>query len=161
MLDNVAALYAKLGVRMSSNSSAGMPSSLLFDDGCVDATTGSSFDGYLIFSYWEFRRMLRIMNDYLATDNASLAGNVSAPDVQPRWAEFRRRLYKISGCFSDYERTLDDFDVWSSSTSGLLSTAAGADLDVSPSVALMNAFVRSGSVLATNVTRYLTGTMST
>jgi hypothetical protein len=127
----------KLKNALAKSATNGIPASMLSDTLCQDRVLECRVED---------------TSDSILSDNfvnssfAALAEGRVNGDLLPTLADARHRLSNAFLCIGPYKQVLGSLMTWLNSTAQLLSTVAAANSDFTPSIVLMNAFVRSGNV---------------
>jgi hypothetical protein len=133
-----------------------MPLNLLEDSGCGLQIATTSFSTNTPFA--TLSSLLSQWSSDLTAANISFLSYIPNADLVTNWTYALNVTSSVSSCVVSYKHMLDDLSGWLTQRS--LSLASEDKFDITPSIDLVNAFVKSGSVLKANVTRYLRGTMS-
>lgn len=139
----------KLKNALAKSATNGIPASMLSGTLCQDRV--------LEYSGIEDSCDSILSHNFVNSSFAALAEGRINGDMLPTLADARHRLSNAFLCIGPYKQVLGSLMTWLNSTAQLLSTVAAANSDFTPSIVLMNAFVRSGNVLQVNLTRFLTG----
>lgn len=140
------------------SSMQGIPAGMLTTTDCKTKVAYYSDDNTAY--YGTFTYLLADWSSSLNSSIDSLKNYSASPRLLSTWTGARNRLSDVSVCIEVYKQLLDDLMKWLNSTDQQLSAASTTNTEITPSVVLINAFVKSGNVLKANLSRFLTGTMS-
>lgn len=158
-LDLCSYVWSALNTVVTSVDESGVPIVLCQASDCgLDknpSSVGRVNNLFTVFTLWlsDWSLALTKANISLTNRNASL-------DLLTYWEKVHGMASCVSSCLVSYKEKLDDSSTYLTSVQAALSSSASSLVDTAPSTNLMNEFVSSGSVLKSNLTRYLTGAMT-
>jgi hypothetical protein len=146
---------------LSTSQLNGIPANILSTPECANKVSeAANFNYAQGVPRTHFGKFIASWSAFLTSSISRLTTGNKSSDLLSYWIEVRHRLSDVVSCIQQYKQALGNLMAWLNSASQLLSTASSANGDVTPSMVLINAFVKSGNVLQVNLTRFLSGTMS-